>query len=249
MIRFAILGLFLCQSVLAASSADVEAFQQKMAKEKPDTYARIQRAFGHRDVSMDAITLFRYQELLAKEGPLTIEFVLEKNAETLSMRVAKTANDGSSLCLFKAQDKRSAHSHILKLEIQEQTPFAQLEPDATGWQLRIDDGWRNKLVAHISPSGNLDINSGQGRDTLEIKTSALLTFTNNLTFSRISIETNQARNTGVLEVGELSLKQFDASRSSFTNAGYLQLTDLQIDKCTFFNENKITSQKQFSTKE
>jgi hypothetical protein len=147
--------------------------------------------------------------------------------------------------LFKAKEKRSDHFGALKLETQEQTPFAQFEHDATGWQLSINDGVRNKFTAHISSSGNLTISSGQGMDTLEIKTSAPLTFTDASTFSKINLETNQVGNEGVLEVGTLSLKKFDGS-SFFENKGYLRLADLQIDKCTFSNKNKVVGQKQLN---
>lgn len=251
-----ILGLILCQSVpalLEPSFIDVEAFQQ-IAKDRPNTYARLQslRAFSHRDVSdvpmmdMDSVTRSRYQELLAEEGPLTIELFLEKDAAIPGIRVVKATQNGSSLILFEAKDIRPVISGTQKFATQKQTPFAKFEPDATGWQLSIDDGRRNKLTAYISPTGNLTISSGQGMDTLEIKTSALLTFDGSLTFPRINLETNQVLNVGVLEVGTLSLRQFDKPDSYFTNAGYLQLADMRIDKSTFFNENKVISRKQLN---
>lgn len=243
--KLVILGLFLCQSILALSNplpAEDEALRQR--------HERVLRALTFRNPSMYSIARSSYQKSLAKEGPLTIEFIFEKDPGSSCIHVTKAANDGASLSLLEAQDDRSANSYTLKFKTQEQTPFAKLESDATGWQLRIDDGGRNKLNAHISWSGNLTISSGQGIDTLEIKISASLTFNGDLAFPKINLtnlETSQVVNKGIMEVGALSLKQSnDELRNTFTNEGYIQLTDLHISNCSFYNKNKITSNKQFN---
>lgn len=275
---FLILALFLHQSLLMplkANSIDKEneEFLQKLSKEKPNAYARTQKlmqAFGHDNSSSDFTNVSKeqkqlkdgsikpisdafYKKLLAKEGPLTIEFSFKEDSGLTTVRVLKTTSNGTSLCLFNAKDElySNAYAPRLKprLKIEKQTQFAQILFDAPKWKtLKIDDG-RNKLTINISPSGNLTLSSGQCLDTLEIKTPNLLTFTGNLSFSAINLNTDKAQNAGVLKVETLALKQFTKSKnpltSTFINTGYLELSNLQIDSCTFFNEKKLTSEKPF----
>lgn len=271
---FLILALFLHQSLLMplkANSIDKEneEFLQKLSKEKPNAYARTQKlmqAFGHDNSSSDFTNVSKeqkqlkdgsikpisdafYKKLLAKEGPLTIEFSFKEDSGLTTVRVLKTTSNGTSLCLLKAKDELSSNAYAPRLKIEKQTQFAQILFDAPKWKtLKIDDG-RNKLTINISPSGNLTISSGQCLDTLEIKTPNLLTFTGNLSFSAINLNTDKVQNTGALKVGTLALKQFTKSKnpltSTFINTGYLELSNLQIDSCTFFNEKKLTSEKPF----
>lgn len=258
--------MFLCQSVFAETPG-VEVSQQ-IDKEKRYTHvlAQAKRVLSHlsgetvsyRSSLIDSATYSNYQKLLTQEGPLTVIFTSEDNTLDAyfgrsGVQVTKTLNDGRSLLLLKAYADSFARFDALSFVV-EDTPFAQLKPIGTKWQLSVDDGRRNKLTAYISSSGSLTVDSGNGKDTLEIRTPVSVMFTGDLMFSKINLKTSQAVNAGALKVDALSLKQFFddspgdsiGSLGSFVNAGYLQLTDLQINKCIFSNENKIVSQKQLN---